>query len=415
MDHQLEQLLRQHFDAFSPNDETEALFASILANLNEEARQKTKKGLPTEQILAEAQHSLTDVDDLLVALSNRCRDKVFDTHQLGRFYDRFFAAKCVHSLHCDVSQLNQIIIDYRLTTVVVSTSLDDELVVNEYMNHDRKSLYVQKQQDGDKLKLEQKTRGGALAFMKIRVEILIPQSFTGFVYLNTRSGNTIISHLLGNYILEVSSTSGALVGHDLSLSQIHLQSKSGSIKAGELKADQIVMSSTSGAIRCQHAFSPIRTGMISVTARSGNVDLTHLKASELNAETHSGSLSATGLEAAQYHFSAKSGNLVATHLQGSGQFGTTSGNLNLDFDSIDANLIVNSTSGSITVKTPASSEYRINTHSASGNIVLPFSARVDPSQRQHFKLGQLGEAPTFELSAHTQSGNIRLTTETMAD
>lgn len=408
MQSELERILREHFVSFKQTDETEALFTTILTNLNEDMQQKIQAGATKEQALAESLTNIDELDDLLASIANRNEGKEFDSRQLNRFYDRFFATKLVQSIKCDVSQLNQIIIDYRSATIIVSDSPDDQLIINEYMNHDRPSLYAQKQQDGDKVKIEQKARGGAFAFMRIRVEILVPQKFTGFIFLNSHSGNVLISQLVGAYILEVSSTSGSILTHNLELTQIHLQAKSGSLKNGFLTAEQIVLNSASGSVSLQHGTGVSVAGMISVTAKSGNVELTHLTANEINAESHSGSLSSSQLHADKFNFLAKSGNINAEQLSGTGRFVSTSGNIHLDFKTVTTDLTLSSTSGSIHTTIPADSQCLINTYSSSGNTALPYATRIDPTHNRRQKIGQLGDQPTYTLNAHSNSGNIRI-------
>lgn len=406
---ELEKTLRQHFAPYEKNNENAQLFSTLLADLTEETKDKIDHGVPKQQALAEAIANLDELDVLLKNIHSKKNNvSDIDSSQLNRFYDRFFATKLVNSLTVNTNSLNQIILNYHTATIVVTQTEQPELTINEYMNHDRKSLYAQQHQDGDKVKIDQTARGGAFAFMRIRVEVKIPKSFSGFVYLNNKSGSVLIDNLHSHYILDCSTDNGAIIAHNLELAQLHIQAKSGSIRTAFLTADQIVLSSTSGSIQLIHSQGTTPTSMISTKARSGNIVLEHVNASEINSESHSGNITTNTMVAQKINLLDHSGVVKGRELSGAGQFRSTSGNVQLFFNKITDNITATSKSGSIKLGLPADSQYTFKMGTSNGGIIIPYDINLNAGSNRKQKTGQRGQQPTFNLVAKTGSGSIRI-------
>ncbi|WP_125606819.1 DUF4097 family beta strand repeat-containing protein [Lapidilactobacillus bayanensis] len=405
---ELEKALRKHFAPYQNSDENTQLFTSILIDLTENTKEKITNGVPEKQALAEAIASLNDLDDLLKTIQTQSSGTSIDSKQLTRFYDRFFATKLVNSLTVDVAQLNQIILNYHTATIIVTETQQKTLIINEYMNHDRPSLYAQQHLDGDKVKIEQSARGGAFAFMRIRVEIAIPKSFTGFIYLNDKSGSMLLNDLTSHYILDCSTDNGSIIAHNLDLAQIHIQAKSGSVKTAFLTAEQIVLRSTSGSIQLIHSHGTTVNSMVSTKTRSGDILLEHLEASEINAENRSGNITLNFANADTFNLLDHSGRVAGTELSGSGRFQSTSGTVTLRFKQVNRDISAISKSGSIRIGLPFDSEYSFKANTTNGNVFLPYDTQYNAGSNRRQKSGQHGNKPSFNLTSKTVSGNIQI-------
>lgn len=335
---ELEKALRKHFAPYDKNDENAQLFATMLNDLTEETQEKITHGMPETQALSESLATLDELDTFLKAIHSKTDSSGVSGSQFNRFYDRFFATKLANSLSIDVSQVNQLIVNYQTATIVLSETDQANLEIREYLNHDRQSLYAKQQLDGDKIKIQQTARGGAFAFMRIRVEIKIPKTFTGFVYLNNKRGSVILEDLTGQYIMDCNTVNGVIVARNLNLSQIHVQTKAGTIKGAFLTAEQLVLNSNSGSIQIIHSQAVGKTGMISTKATSGKILLEHLQANEINAESRSGSIMASYLTTDHLNLLGHAGAINGQQLFGAGQCYTTSGSIKLLFKQVSGNL-----------------------------------------------------------------------------
>lgn len=404
---EIEQTLKKHFSKFNATPETTELYNDLLADLNEATEDRVNQGETPENAVAASLATLTDLDQILTTIASQPQTTHFDNSQLNRLYDRFFATKLVHTLSYSIEQLNQIFIDYRYAKITLAPTTGDKLIVNEYMNADRTNGYATGKIIGDKLKVEQPRRI-PLAILRERIEVLIPNQFTGFVYLQNKNGNLKIDDLSGAYILETSLTNGTITSHNLQLNQIHLQTTSGSIQGVFLQAEQIQLLSNSGDLKLTESTGLHPNSMISGKVKSGQIHFAHLTADEINVECLSGNVDSHTLTAKQLNLTDHSGNVQGQGLVGSGHFTSRSGNLSLSFSQINADLTVITTSGSVVIKMPTDSSYHFQTNSNSGRVSLPYGATYLTPRQQRHQNGLVGENPKITVNAKTTSGSIKI-------
>lgn len=398
--------LQQHFQKFPTTPETEEIYRNLLIDLNETVADKIRQGQDQPAAIQETLANLPDLDEILQAVTDN--EKTVDHRRLGQLYDHFLALKLVNSSKFSCDHLNQIIISYRQAKIsLLPGAAGADLVVNEYCNLARPNTYLSGKNEGDKLKLIQPARV-PLAFLRIHVEIIVPADYTGFVYLSNKTGSLHLVDLAGHYILEASTTSGAIRTRNLQLDQIHLQTKSGQINAHDLQGQQLTLQTTSGRIHFSQGQGRGTDGMISILAKSGILTTTELQAAEINLECTSGNISADQLTAQRFHLYARSGEINGQHLSGGGHFENTSGNVNLSFTQIATDLTCINQSGWLKIRFPQTSHYYFHLNNRSGQLVLPEAALYETPRTRHQQHGQLGADPTFKLTAHTSSGLIEV-------
>lgn len=183
----------------------------------------------------------------------------------------------------DISDLT---ISYDEEAVTFYESMDDILVLREYMTEDKSSYYAKVDQSGDSIEISE---GGKPLFhssFSRRIEVYLPLSYRRDLTVTTTDGDINGSALdLSVSALRIDSTSGTIKLRDAKAQNIHLSTTSGALEADLLEGDAIRIETTSGTVSCQRL-----RGDVTYTTTSGDADIRSAAGSGSYQASNSGQL-----------------------------------------------------------------------------------------------------------------------------
>lgn len=261
--------------------------------------------------------------------------------------------------------LKTISISYQSADVTIVPSKNDEVVIREYASRSNPDYHMQTSLDGDTLRIIQGQIPHFLP-LKIRVQILIPQEFSGQLRISDRSGNLHIQDLQ-------------------QLEQVAINVRSGLVYARNLKLNRLV-----------------------TEASSGKVVLEDVQAeSELLVNSHSGVIKLDNVASQKYDLQAHSGTIKAVDLSGAGQILARSGIIKVIFAEVTGDLKVENISGTVKLTMPETDSYKFDLEAKSGTVKMAHQAKFQ-HDIQNLKEGIVGDSPQYDLVARAKSGTIKV-------
>lgn len=183
--------------------------------------------------------------------------------------------------------------------------------------------------------------------------------------LKTSSGDTKL--LRGSGVLDIESSSGT----------IEVQNNSGKLEAESSSGDIYIISSD---------------GEKDIKTTSGSITL----------KKSSGYTVAT----------ASSGDVLITNMTNGGDFNTTSGSITLEFTKEVSSLLedikINASSGDVNLKLPTSFEFNFSAGTSSGDIVTFFDDHLAFNKKETQASGTIGKNPDRNIIINTTSGSITI-------
>jgi hypothetical protein len=231
--------------------------------------------------------------------------------------------------------------------------------------------------DGHEVRITGRSRNGLEAFADLRVTV--PAGKT--ISVNLGVGKAFISNVDGNIRVSVAS---ADVAADRTRGTLRVETGSGNVDLRTAGGD-VTLSTGSGDL----TVSGMQGASLRLETGSGNVTVTDGKASSLHVETGSGDIDATG----------SAGDEVS--------FETGSGNVDVALVSTFRSLSIQTGSGDVTLRVPATVGAEVDLDTGSGDIDLGgLTLQVRRIEHDHVT-GTLGDGKG-RLSVETGSGNVRL-------
>lgn len=222
-----------------------------------------------------------------------------------------------------------------------------------------------------------RSRDGLEAFADLRVTV--PAGKGVALYLGV--GKVFVSNVDGAIRVHVAS---ADVAADRTRGLLIAQTGSGNVDVRDAAGD-VQLETGSGDI----SVATMRGTRLRVETGSGNVTVTDGKATELNVETGSGDIDATSTE----------GDDLA--------FETGSGNIDISLSAAFQSARIETGSGNVTLRVPATTGAQVDLETGSGDIDLGgLTLQVRRIERDHVT-GTLGDG-RGRLTVETGSGNVRL-------
>jgi lia operon protein LiaG len=184
---------------------------------------------------------------------------------------------------------------------------------------------------------------------------------------------------------------------------------------GELMVDghsaPVTASGTKGILDLDVGSGPVTVtraeGELSVDTGSGPVQVTEFSGSELHIDTGSGGVTGSQLEADAIHIDTGSGDIELTAATAPTlALETGSGSVGADLRGPVSELSVETGSGDISVRAPASLAAQVEIETASGEIETDFQLQVTRHSRDHV-VGQIGNG-SGRVAIETGSGDVRL-------
>jgi DUF4097 and DUF4098 domain-containing protein YvlB len=188
--------------------------------------------------------------------------------------------------------------------------------------------------------------------------------------------------------MDVKVTSGAVSSESFNLENFRIKASSGNLTADTINAASVAIQTT-----------------------SGNIDIKRINADRLAITTHSGNITSGQSTVGEASVEATSGNVEMAGLTGNINLKTTSGKTILSYPRFDKNnLVVGTTSGSVTLRLPANAGFLLAARSNSGKIQSDFSIDDVEGGKINKTTGQVGTG-TGQIKINTTSGSIQLRIE----
>ena len=184
---------------------------------------------------------------------------------------------------------------------------------------------------------------------------------------------------------------------------------------GELLVDghsaPVTASGTKGTLMLDVGSGPVRVtgaeGEVNVDTGSGPVQVTGFSGGELHIDTGSGGVTGSELKADGIHIDTGSGDIELTAAGApTVVLETGSGSVGADLRGPVSELSVETGSGDISVRAPASLAAQVEIETASGEIETDFQLQVTRHSRDHV-VGQIGDG-SGRVEIETGSGDVRL-------
>ncbi|NTU90174.1 MAG: DUF4097 domain-containing protein [Actinobacteria bacterium] len=218
-------------------------------------------------------------------------------------------ASLANSRSFELDDVTYVSLEYGIENISIFASDTDEMVIKEYLSEDDSAYFAQVTQNETGIVIEQGERHTGDPF-DAYIEVYLPLTYEGALRIKTTSGSIRIEPTFTFDTLGISTTGG-----------------------------------------------PVNIGTVSAESLSVDTDAGRVDISGVTGHVRCGS---------------NTGSIKIGSLQGSGTFFTTSGKIDVDFDSIEGDLKATSTSGKIELGIPNESYWSFVASSIDGYIRVPF-------------------------------------------
>lgn len=313
-----------------------------------------------------------DEDEISFGNHKKTNFDNFDAHFKAQFNDTDFDTEVhVESLpladtnELDLTDIKTIAIAYESAVLKVLPTKGDKIVVREYMSRANPDYQVRTKVVGDTLKIVQGKIPHFLP-LKIKVQVLIPNNFSGQLKVNDHSGNLTVQNLSSIDETLINVRSGMVNVRNMVVKKLLISSASGKIVLEDLNASQqLAIESKSSVVNLDNVYSP------------------------------------------NYSISAKSGTIKTVDLGGAGKINAKSGIIKVDFAKVTGNVSVENVSGTIKLTMPENDSYNFDLEAQSGTVKIHQTAKFKHDVLS-LKEGTVGNDPQYTLTARAKSGTIKV-------
>lgn len=255
-------------------------------------------------------------------------------------------AELVNTQTVEIGAVSKIVLDYDADDLLIKNSSSKKVVLEEYLNKDKRKYYSKVSKNGDTLSIQEGRRPIGTDF-KSKMVLSLPKNYSDELRIHSTSGK-VETHLSNK-----------------SMSSITLDTTSGKIYGDDLTADTIKLTTTSGLISSRSLTSK---GTLRIKSTSGEIKLHKSKVKRLVLHTTSSKATLDELKG-QVEYETKSGNLTVTDFSGAGEFTASGdGSLNLGVNHLADDLSVFSKNGAVTVSLPDSQTPQLDVKTKEGKV-----------------------------------------------
>ncbi len=288
-------------------------------------------------------------------------------HNYGsfRFIGGFGMVSLKNTEEFAVDGIENIDISYSSENIVFLKGEADKIVIKEYLYENRED-HTKMETEGNTLYVK-KNEGMNVTFTlgfltgSERIEIYLPEAFSGSVTVTASSGNITSDPAW-------------------SFREFYASVKSGNITCEAIEAEKITAETSSGNI-----FFGMAQGERTVTASSGNIVVS------------SG--------AGNTYVSVSSGNIKVEGASGSFKASAHSGNIEAELISLGETVEAETSSGNIRLNIPKDSSFSYEANAGSGSIDTDFDEYLSYNKRGNAASGTYGANATTSIRTSTSSGN----------
>lgn len=397
--------LDKKFANYPQTDELIDLRESIETDMNDFVKEHVDDGMSVREATALAIENASDLDQLLQFIGEKENEsKIYSLY--AAITNRLRRLELVNSYSVDLQSITEIHLQFHLGNVLILPTTDEKITVREFMSREIKSLFSAPTKVGNVLQIEQGPRR-IVGIFRNRIEISLPQHFTGFFSLASKYGNITATKLNSDILFDITSTSGNIRLTDLALKRVQLDARSGNIKLTQLKTPELHVNSRSGNVKLAHIRVLESPGQLVLTDKSGNVKLLDVHAKTLVLNEASGNMRMIDVRGDRFDITQTSGNVHAENLSGAGKISGKSGNINVQFEQLTGKFKAEEKNGHIKVAFADDTSYNFMVKTLTGRVSLPDRAKVTDYQNRQ-TTGQVGQLPTNSVLLSTLNGNIKL-------
>jgi len=218
-----------------------------------------------------------------------------------------------------------------------------------------------------------------------RLELGIPEGYENNLVVTVSSGNIKIQEIALDS-MNVKASSGNIVISDITANNVDVATSSGNIELISIETEQTFeANASSGRI----TLDDIICDDLILQATSGNISGDHIVANSTNADTSSGRLNMNGD-------------------LGEGDFGASSGNVEVVYTKAEDNIDAHASSGRVSVSVPRDSEFQLYADFSSGNFSTDFDLDHVNSDSHNYDGATRNGADGFVINISVSSGNSSL-------
>ena len=378
--------LDKKFANYPQTDELIDLRESIETDMNDFVKEHVDDGMSVREATALAIENASDLDQLLQFIGEKENEsKIYSLY--AAITNRLRRLELVNSYSVDLQSITEIHLQFHLGNVLILPTTDEKITVREFMSREIKSLFSAPTKVGNVLQIEQGPRR-IVGIFRNRIEISLPQHFTGFFSLASKYGNITATKLNSDILFDITSTSGNIRLTDLALKRVQLDARSGNVKLPHIRVLEA-------------------PGQLVLTDKSGNVKLLDVHAKTLVLNEASGNMRMIDVRGDRFDITQTSGNVHAENLSGAGKISGKSGNINVQFEQLTGKFKAEEKNGHIKVAFADDTSYNFMVKTLTGRVSLPDRAKVTDYQNRQ-TTGQVGQLPTNSVLLSTLNGNIKL-------
>jgi DUF4097 and DUF4098 domain-containing protein YvlB len=271
----------------------------------------------------------------------------------------------VNTQELEVDHINAIEIRYRSEDIVMFSNNSDKLIIKEYMSKNNSRYYAKIIYSGNELVVEAGKR--PVGLFAANIEVYIPVSNKNFT-IKTSSGEIEAAGEYTALTMSIESSSGSISVNSITADRIYLKTSSGNINCQNTNGNTTIDTS-SGNIVC-----PIINGDLFAKSSSGRMTLDQVSGS-LNASTSSGSIR-SGTIGGNVNIRTSSGDITANGINGNAVAETSSGSVYCAITENAGDIIITTSSGSVTLDIPRNFAFNFSSRSSSGSLRTPFSDKL---------------------------------------
>lgn len=279
---------------------------------------------------------------------------------------RSTSTQAANVLNFNLNNITGITISYDEEAVTFFQSVNDELIIKEYMTENKNRYYAAVKQDNGNIHVSEGRKPLFNSSFTRYVEVYLPQEYQANLTVTTTDGSIDISNItLSLNSLRIDSTAGTVQLDNANATVLHLSSTSGRLDLGNITGEQIKLDTTSGKVICEKL-----NGAVTYTSTSGDIDVK----------------SAIG-----------SGSYRANN----------SGKLNVNYTDVTGDLSFFNKNDHIELTLPQDLEFEFEATAKNGSVSTSFQENIRIDGRT--TRGTVGSSPTVTVKTETNNGNIVVT------
>jgi lia operon protein LiaG len=210
--------------------------------------------------------------------------------------------------------------------------------------------------------------------------------------------------------LKVGMPAGHRVSIYLAVGEVSITNVNGELRV-DAHSSPVTATGTRGTLELDVGSGPVQVsraeGDVNVDTGSGPVQVTEYSGGELSIDTGSGGVTGSQLKADAIHIDTGSGDIELTAaVSPTLVLETGSGSVGADLRGPVSELSVETGSGNVSVRAPASLAAQVELETASGDIETDFQLQVTRHSRDHV-VGRIGDG-SGRVAIETGSGDVRL-------